>query len=117
MSCWYLSLEEVLRNGQEELDLFEEFLDLWIEYLDSQQGRHTDQLIQEAQSLMNNEEKELENARKYADRYPALYEQYLKNSYKTGEDERHEYRETFRMVVYFYEERAEIILALLISGK
>ena len=49
MSCWYLSLEEVLQNGQEELDLFEEFLDLWIEYLDSQQGRHTDQLIQGAQ--------------------------------------------------------------------
>lgn len=86
LSCWYLSLEDVLQNGQEELDLFEEFLDLWIEYLDSQQGRHTDRLIQEAQSLMNNEEKELENARKYADRYPALYEQYLKNSYKTGED-------------------------------
>lgn len=88
LDCWYLSLEDVMQNGQEELDRFVEFLDLWIEYLDSRQGRHVNRLIQEAQLLMNNEEKELENARKYADQYPSLYEQYLMNHYKAGEEQK-----------------------------
>lgn len=88
LNCWYLSLEDVMQNGQAELDGVDEFLDLWIEYLNSRQDRHVDKLLKEAQSMMNNEEKELENARKYADQYPSLYVQYLQNHYRTGEDQK-----------------------------
>lgn len=77
LNCRHLSLEDMLQNGQEELEHFEEFLDTWIEYLVSLQGREEKRLIQEAQSLMNDEEKEVENAKKYAGQYPSLYEQYL----------------------------------------
>ena len=88
LRCWHLSLEDLMQNGQEELDGFEEFLDLWVEYLASQEERHVEGLIQEAQSLMNNEEKELENAKLYARQYPSLYKQYLKKHEKADDDQK-----------------------------
>lgn len=72
-----MSLENVLQHGKDELEQLEEFLPLWIEYLSNLSERYAEQLLLEAHSLLNNEEKLLENARKYVKQHPALYKQYL----------------------------------------
>lgn len=88
LRCWRFGLEDMMQNGREELEQFDEFLDLWTEYLSAQQGSHVDRLIQEAQSLVNNEERELESARKHAAQHPSLYEQFLKKYQKAGDDQK-----------------------------
>lgn len=88
LNCRHLSLEDMMQNGQEELDHFEEFLDTWIEYLVSVQERDEKRLIEEAQSLMNDEEKELGNAKKYAEQYPSLYERYLAKHQRADDGQR-----------------------------
>lgn len=86
LKCRNVSLEEMMQSGKEELRQFDEFLELWIEYLGSFPGGNEEKLIQEAQLLINDDEKELENARRYAKQYPRLYEQYLKKKLTSGED-------------------------------
>lgn len=79
------TLESVMQNGREELEQFDAFLKLWLEYLGSQKGRGVEKLILEAQSMFHDEEQMVENARKYAGQHPALYEQYLKQHLEKGD--------------------------------
>lgn len=79
-----VTLESVLQHGKEELEQLEEFLPLWIEYLSKLSERYAEKLLWEANSLLNNEEKLLENARKYVKQHPSLYEQYLLQTSSEG---------------------------------
>ena len=75
-----IRLEDVLQTGNHELPEFEQFLPLWIEYL----GTHSDMgvkvLLEEAQSMLKDEQQILDTARKYANTCPELYKQILEQN-------------------------------------
>ena len=81
------TLEDMMQNDNKELEQFDEFLNLWLEYLGEQSGRDVEKFLVEAQSMLNDKEQSLNYARKYADRHPALYEQCLKQYLENGENQ------------------------------
>lgn len=86
LRCHDARLEQVMQNGREELEQFDEFLDIWIEYLSTGEERDIKGLLLEAQMLLNDSGKMLENARKYVKQHPALFEQYLEQNLSAGND-------------------------------
>ena len=73
-----VTLENILQHGKEELEQFDEFLMLWIEYLSNLSERYAEKFLLEAYELVgDNEELLLANARKYVKKHPSLYRQYL----------------------------------------
>ena len=84
LECNDVALEDIMQNGVAELDQFDAFMELWIEYLGTCEERTAKKLILEAQSLLNDSKKALEIAKKYVTKHPALYEQYLTQSMGKG---------------------------------
>lgn len=77
LQCYSVRLEDVLQTGNHELPEFEQFLPLWIEYLGTHSGMGVKGLLEEAQSMLQDEQQILDTARKYANSYPELYKQIL----------------------------------------
>lgn len=78
--CYSVRLEDVLQTGNHELPEFEQFLPLWIEYLGTHSGMGVKILLEEAQSMLQDEQQILDTARKYANSYPELYKQILEQN-------------------------------------
>lgn len=72
-----VSLEDILQSGKGDLPEFPEFLHSWIAYLGKQHGKKAESLLLESQLMLQDEEKMLENARKFAAVHPVLYLQLL----------------------------------------
>ncbi len=53
--CYSVRLEDVLQTGNHELPEFEQFLPLWIEYLGTYSGMGVKILLEEAQSMLQDE--------------------------------------------------------------
>ena len=86
--CYDIRLEDILQTGNEELPEFTEFLSSWIDFLGHKEGRNAEKFLQEAQLMLQDEEILLDNARKFAEVHPSLYEQYLQMKIDSGEDEK-----------------------------
>ena len=78
--CYSVRLEDVLQTGNHELPEFEQFLPLWIEYLGTYSGMGVKILLEEAQSMLQDEQQILDTARKYANSCPELYKQILEQN-------------------------------------
>lgn len=74
-----ITLEMLMQNREELLDI-DEFLPVWIRYLVNLITANAQKLLKEALKLTNDSEIILENARKYCDLHPALYELYLESN-------------------------------------
>lgn len=77
-SSYRITLENVMQSG-EELPQFKDFLKKWISYLGNLTGDLAQRLLTEAMELSNDEDALLENARRYVDKHPGLYEKYIQN--------------------------------------
>lgn len=86
--CSDISLENILQSGYEELPEFDEFLLQWIACLGKQKSRHTERLLHEAQAMLQDEDIQIENARKYAADHPSLYKQIFDMKLASGENEK-----------------------------
>ena len=73
-----ISLKDILETGAEEINL-SSLLPLWIEAL-AKRSTAADQLLLEAQEMLQDKEAVLENASRYAENHPILY----KNILQTG---------------------------------
>lgn len=73
-----LTLEQLMQQG-DGLPEFDQFLTAWISYLGIQTGRRSQKLLNEAMELADDDHCLLENARRYADQHPGLYEKYIKS--------------------------------------
>ena len=85
LNCYELTLEDVMQSGEKELEDWNEFLILWIGYLGSKLDRLSDRLILEAQSMLDDEDAVINNARLFAKNHPALFVQILENGRKSKE--------------------------------
>ncbi len=82
-SSYKITLENIMQSG-EELPQFEAFLKEWISYLGNLTGGLAQRLLTEAMELSNDEDALLENARRYVDQHPGLYEKYIQNQMKNA---------------------------------
>ena len=71
---------EMIMQCSEELPEFDEFLELWIQYLGKQSSVSAERLLKEALEFVNNENKLLEFARGNYVQHPGFYEQYIFNN-------------------------------------
>ena len=76
---YHVTLERMMQKGSRELPDFQEFLMSWIEFLGCQTGPGVKLLLQEAQSMVEDEGQMLEIARKYVKQQPELYKHLLQN--------------------------------------
>ncbi len=74
-----VTLEAVMKHGDEELPDFQEFLVLWIAYLGERTGREADRLVKEAVNLLNDVSTAVSYAKKYASVHPGIYLDILEN--------------------------------------
>ena len=81
-------LEDVLQTGNHELPEFEQFLPLWIEYLGTHSGMGVKILLEEAQSMLQDEQQILDTARKFANSCPELYKQILEQNSDPDKNQR-----------------------------
>ena len=63
--CYSVRLEDILQTGSHKLPEFEQFLPRWIEYLGSHSGMGIKSLLEEAQSMLQDEQQVLDMARKF----------------------------------------------------
>lgn len=84
--CFDISLEDIMQAGNTELSQFDEFVTLWIAYLGVQKDRYAEKLLKEAQLMLTDEQTMLDNAIKFVDVHPSLYEQLLQMKMASGED-------------------------------
>lgn len=87
--CYDVSLEQVMQIGKHDLPDFKSFLPQWIDYLGSQSGRGVKKLLEEACSMIGDDECMLETARKFSGSHPELYLQILQSGAGNGEEERY----------------------------
>ena len=71
-----VSLEDILQTGSDEIEL-DTLLPSWIEALAERPERATDQLLVEAQDMLQDKKAVLENASRYAETHPVLYQRIL----------------------------------------
>lgn len=76
--CYTVSLEDILRIAPKEMDL-EKLLPEWIEALAKCPTKDTDNLLVEAQNMLQDEGQALEYASRYAASHPALYLNFLQS--------------------------------------
>lgn len=88
LECYEIGLEDILQSGNVELPQFNDFLTLWISYLGGKKGREAEKFLKEAQLMLEDEDILLENARRYVDVHPVLYEQLLRMNLESGEDDK-----------------------------
>lgn len=86
--CYSVRLEDVLQTGNHELPEFEQFLPLWIEYLGTHSGMGVKILLEEAQSMLQDEQQILDTARKFANSCPELYKQILEQNSDPDKNQR-----------------------------
>jgi len=86
--CYDIKLEDILQVGNHELPEFSEFLKMWINYLGSKPDRNAERLIKDAQSLLHDDFVMLENARKFVNQHPSLYEELLRMKLDTDENDK-----------------------------
>lgn len=86
--CHDTSLEHILQTGNEELPQFDEFLARWIRYLGERKSRDAGRLLCEAQTMLQDEDAQIENARKYVANHPSLYKQLLEMKLDFSENEK-----------------------------
>ncbi|MDO5338466.1 MAG: hypothetical protein Q4E89_13695 [Eubacteriales bacterium] len=79
-----VTLEKLMQAGAEELDEFDDFLKLWIEYLAVRSGREERRLLADALPLLNDSAASLEIARRFSALHPEIYEQILAQSLISG---------------------------------
>ena len=79
-------LEDILQMGDRELPEFDDFLSLWIDYLGAKQGYCAKRLLEEAQSMVQDDFALLENARKFVEVHPELYLQLMGMRENSGGD-------------------------------
>ena len=115
-SGYSVRMEEIIQMGKGELQEFDRFLKDWIRYLGSQNGKWTEHLLAEAQSMISDDEVLLENARSFAQTHPSLYLLYLKRrgNAQTGESLLAVGCEALAEIPAFYVIRAQV--ALLTAG-
>lgn len=83
-----INLEGIMQLGNQALPELKAFLPLWINYLSIQNNRRVQNLIQEALTLLDDDNLFLENARKYVDTHPELYKQLIEKGSKTFDEEK-----------------------------
>lgn len=71
-----VSLDEILQTGSDEI-MLDSLLPSWIEALAKRPAAKTDQLLIEAQSMLQDPKTVLENASRYAGNHPVLYQTIL----------------------------------------
>lgn len=86
--CFDLKLEDIMQLGKHELPEFKDFLPLWINYLGNQTGQGAEKLLQEAQSMVEDEEQQLDTARRFVQRHPELYMEILRKGTEADENQR-----------------------------
>lgn len=108
-----VTMEQVMQSG-EELPQTEEFMQLWMTYLGSISSGPAPRLLKEAAGLMGDPQQVLESARKYHDRHPELYKQYLEmNPGKVPDEELYEAgQEALDVIGQQYIVRSETALLL-----
>lgn len=84
--CNNISIEDILKIGNRILPEFNEFVLLWINYLGFQNGNTVEKLLLDAQSMLQDDDALLENARKYVEQHPVLFEQLLRMKLTSGEN-------------------------------
>lgn len=88
LQCYDIKLEDIMQIGNHELPEFDEFLLIWIDYLGLQNGKCTEKLLMDAQSLVKDDDVLLENSRKLVDQHPTLFEQLLRMKLDSGENDK-----------------------------
>ena len=86
--CYSVRLEDVLQTGNHELPEFEQFLPLWIEYLGTHSGMGKKIFLEEAQSMLQDEQQILDTARKFVNSCPELYKQILEQNSDPDKNQR-----------------------------
>lgn len=81
-----VTLEAVMRHGDEELSDFQDFLPLWITNLGTKTGKEADRFILEAVGLLNDVSAAEGYAKKYVVAHPGLYLSILENGKYAGAD-------------------------------
>lgn len=110
--CYNISLEAVMQMGDTDLPEFEKFLLMWTDFLGHQTGNGAKVLLEEALTMLDDDEENLNLARKYAEQHPELYKQLL---LKGLEGERHKEMlqigfEAMDRIPDFYMLRSEVAL-------
>ncbi len=82
------TLELIMQKSWKELELFQEFLGLWIDYLGNVSGKMAGKLLQEAVLLAEGPDVLLAAARKYVNHHPKLYLQALEQCKACGQPEK-----------------------------
>lgn len=86
--CYEVRLEDLMQMGSYDLPEFKEFLPLWIDYLGKQTGWGVKKLLQEAQTMIEDDDQLLDIARQFVDQHPELYKQILEKGSAAGEHDR-----------------------------
>ena len=73
-----LSLEKILQSGPDEIDL-DALLPSWIKALGERKSPAADFLLAEAQDMLHDKDAVLENASRYAQTHPVLYQNILRD--------------------------------------
>ena len=82
-----VTLEKLMQQSKKELDQFQEFLKLWIDYLGQRGDRVAERFLEEAVSLADDPGALLCAARNYTDLHPGLYVQALEKYKAAGQPE------------------------------
>lgn len=88
LRCGKVGLETVLQTGNHDLPQFQEFLPLWIDYLGQRNSFGVKERLEEAQSMIADEEQLLEIARKFTDKHPELYLRLLQRGLQGDKNDR-----------------------------
>lgn len=88
LQCDTIKLETILHTGNHDLTQFHEFLPLWIDYLGQQSSFGVKRLLEEAQSMVADEEQLLDIARKFTEKHPELYLQLLQRGLQGDDNEK-----------------------------
>lgn len=86
--CFRVSLEDIMQIGNQDLPELKKFLSLWFSYLSSQNDRRVQNLLQEALTLLDDDNLLLENVRKNVEPHPELYKQFLEKGSKNFDNEK-----------------------------
>lgn len=86
--CFRVSFEDIMQIGNQDLPELKKFLSLWFSYLSSQNDGRVQNLLQEALTLLDDDNLLLENARKNVEPHPELYKQFLEKGSKDFDNEK-----------------------------
>lgn len=82
LHIYSINLEFIMQMGDDEISDFNDFILLWIDYLNEGDVRSkwiADKMLDNAITLISNPQTMLDNARKYGDVHPELYVKYIES--------------------------------------